>query len=231
MLQLNNTTATLVRERGNGQIAGETIVRTSNNVLPNSNTISDVNDSSSMSNTSSRLQRRRNASSLNDSFPRNMRPRRMNLHGGISPGGILPPSTSQDSAVNVNDLFSQYNSIASSMVGLSREHRLKTILAHARFRPTNVIDDEILKYEKEKFDLECAGKQCTSFYSCIVTNLKSLNKEKVGAESIDRMYLRIVDNENNTNDSFADDDLNEADPNPPNSLPDLSRLCRTVVLF
>ena len=218
---MNNTTATPERERGTSQIAGETVVRTSTNVLPNSNTVSDVNDSSSMSNTSSRLQRRKNKSSLNDSFPRNMRPRRLNLHGGISSGAILPPSTSQDSAINANDLFSQYNSIASSMVGLSQEIRLKTISAHARFRPTNLIDDEILKYEKEKYDLECAGKQCTSFCSCIVTKLESLNKEKVGAESIDRMYLRIVDNENNTNDSFANDDLNEVDPNPLNSLPDL----------
>ena len=149
-MQLNNTTANTGGERGNGQIAGETIVRTSTNVSPNSNTISDLNDSSSMSNNSLRIQRRRNASSFNDSFPRNMRPRRLNMQGGISPGAILPPSTSQESAVNVNDLFSQYNSIASSMVGLSREHRLKTILAHARFRPTNIIEDEILKYEKRK---------------------------------------------------------------------------------
>ena len=116
-MQLNNITANTGRERGTGQISDETIVRTSTNVLPNSNTIGDVNDPSLISNTSSRLQQWRNASSLNNSFPRNMRSRRLNLHGGISPGAILPPSISQDSAVNVDDLFSQYNSIASSMVG------------------------------------------------------------------------------------------------------------------
>ena len=65
------------------------------------------------------------------------------------------------------------------------------------------------------------AKQCTSLYTSIVRKLKSLNREKVGAESIDRMYLRIVDDENNANDSVANDDLNKEDPNPPNSLPDL----------
>ena len=83
-LHFNNTSATPERERGTGHIAGETVVRTSTTAIHNSNAISDVNDSSSMSNTSSRLQRRRNASSLNDSLPRNMRPIRLNLHGGKS---------------------------------------------------------------------------------------------------------------------------------------------------
>ena len=134
---------------------------------------------------------------------------------------MLPPSTSQDSGIEVNDLFSQYNSIASSMEGLGKETRIKTILAHSRFRPTNVIDDEILKYEKEKYKIECEGKQYTSYYSSIIDKLKSLRKEKNGAECIDNLYLTIVHNENDRNGSYTDKDQYDIGPNPPYSLPHL----------
>ena len=131
--QINNTFVQSGRERGTGEIAGQTTIRTTTSVFRNSNTISDVNDSSSLSNNSARLQRRRNVFSSNDTFSRNMRPRRLNIQGGISPGAILPPSTSQDGLLNVSYLFNHYNSFASSLDSLSREHRLKTILAHSRF--------------------------------------------------------------------------------------------------
>ena len=139
----------------------------------------------------------------------------------VSPRAVLPPSTSQESGIDVNDLFSQYNSIASSMEDLGRETRIKTILAHSRFRPTNRIDDEILKFEKEKYEIECEGKQCTSYYTSIIDKLKSLREEKNGAKCIDNIYLRIALNENDRNNSYTEEHQDDNDPNTPNSLPQL----------
>ena len=217
-LEFNNTSANPGRERGSGEIAGQTNIRTSTSFIRNTNTVSDVNDSSSLSNNSIRLNRIRNAVSTRDPPARNMRSRRLNVHGGISPGAILPPSTRQDGFSNVTELFNQYSSFATSLDSLSREHRIKTILAHSRFRPTNVVDDEILKYEREKYELECQHKQHTTLYISIERKLKSLEKEKRGADSIDRLYLRIVDNENQMNNS---NDNDQNDNENPNSIPDL----------
>ena len=221
MLEYNNTAATPGRERGTGDIAGETIIRTSTNNMNNPNAISDINDSSSMSNTSLRQQRRRNASTICDTFPRNMRPRRLNMHGGISPRAVLPPSTSQDSGFEVNDLFSRYNSLASSMEGLGTMSNIKTILSNQRFRPIHEINAEIMKFEKEKFDLEQANNQETAYYRSIDDTLQCLREEINNAKCLDSIYLNVAINANNKLNNGEDQHDHDNDPNTPNSLPHL----------
>ena len=78
-----------------------------------------------------------------------------------------------------------------------------------------------MQFEKEKYDVEMANNQGTSYYNFIVDTLQSLREEKKHAKCLDSIYLNIAMNENNKINNYQDEHDDDNDPNTPNSLPHL----------
>jgi hypothetical protein len=107
------------------------------------------------------------------------------------------------------------------MEGLGTMSNIKTILSNQRFRPIHEINAEIMKFEKEKFDLEQANNQETAYYRSIDDTLQCLREEINNAKCLDSIYLNVAINANNKLNNGEDQHDHDNDPNTPNSLPHL----------